>query len=153
MTSNKMTKKQKQYQELVKTKTPPRRTAINCLRAFLVGGFICLIGEFLMKFFQRMGFTETTAGSPTVAVLIFTSCLLTGFGVYDKFAQWAGAGTSVPVTGFANSLCSSAIEGRTEGLVFGVGSNMFKIAGSVIVFGTVAAFFVGIIHGLIKLGG
>jgi stage V sporulation protein AC len=153
MAASKTTNQQKRYQELVKKNEPPRHALRNCLRAFLVGGFICLIGEGLMQFFKHIGFTEKTAGSPTVAVLIFISCLLTGFGVYDKFAQWAGAGTSVPVTGFANSMCSAAIEGRTEGLVYGVGGNMFKLAGAVIVFGTVAAFFIGILHGLFNMGG
>jgi stage V sporulation protein AC len=85
-------------------------------------------------------------------VLIFISVVLTGFGVYDKIAQWAGAGTGVPVTGFANALCSAALEHRAEGLVLGVGGSMFKLAGSVIVFGTVAAFLVGIVH-LIFVGG
>ncbi|MNR51930.1 SpoVA protein [compost metagenome] len=84
--------------------------------------------------------------------MIIISVILTSFGIYDKIAQWAGGGTSVPVTGFANSLCSAAIEHRSEGLVLGVGGNMFKLAGSVIVFGTVAAFFVGIAH-LILTGG
>ncbi|MDQ0900301.1 stage V sporulation protein AC [Paenibacillus sp. V4I7] len=86
-------------------------------------------------------------------MLIIISVILTSFGVYDKMAQWAGAGSSVPVTGFANSLCSAAIEHRAEGLVLGVGGNMFKLAGSVIVFGTVAAFFVGIVHLIITGGG
>lgn len=98
-------------------------------------------------------FYRKTAGNPTVAVLIIISVILTSFGVYDKIAQWAGAGSSVPVTGFANSLCSAAIEHRAEGLVLGVGGNMFKLAGSVIVFGTVAAFIVGIVHLIITGGG
>lgn len=98
-------------------------------------------------------FDEKKAGDPTVAILILISVILTSLGVYDKIAQWAGAGTAVPVTGFANSLCSSAIEHRSEGIVLGVGGNMFKLAGSVIVFGTVAAFIIGIIHWLLGGGG
>ncbi|WP_058301985.1 stage V sporulation protein AC [Gorillibacterium timonense] len=149
----KTTPVQKKYQELAKTKEPPRTLVRNSIIAFVVGGLICVLGEFLRKLFQDWGFTEKTAGDPTVAVLILISCILTGCGVYDKIAQWAGAGTAVPVTGFANSICSAAMEHRSEGLVYGIGGNMFKVAGAVIVFGTVAAFFVGIIHGLFSLGG
>lgn len=92
------------------------------------------------------------AGNPTVAVMILLSVILTCLGVYDKLAQWAGAGSAVPVTGFANSMCSAAIEHRSEGLVLGVGANMFKLAGSVIVFGVVAAFIVGIIYWVFGIG-
>ncbi|AFH64633.1 stage V sporulation protein AC [Paenibacillus caseinilyticus] len=143
----------KQYQEFAKTKEPARPVLRNCLRAFLVGGFICLIGQGLMELFiHGFGFTKETAGNPTVAVLIIISVLLTSFGVYDKIAQWAGAGTAVPVTGFANSVCSAALEHKSEGFVLGVGGNMFKLAGSVIVFGVVAAFFVGIVHWIFGWG-
>jgi stage V sporulation protein AC len=92
------------------------------------------------------GFDEKKAGDPTVAVLILISVILTSFGVYDKIGQWAGAGSAVPVTGFANSLVSAAIEHRSEGLILGVGGKMFKLAGPVIVYGTFAAFVIGIIH-------
>ncbi|OCT15682.1 stage V sporulation protein AC [Paenibacillus pectinilyticus] len=148
-----MTMTQEEYQKLAKQQEPKRPVLKNCSRAFLVGGTICLIGEcFMQMFIKWFGFTEKTAGNPTVAVLIIISVILTSFGIYDKIAQWAGGGSSVPVTGFANSLCSAAIEHRAEGLVLGVGGNMFKLAGSVIVFGTVAAFVVGIVH-LIIMGG
>ncbi|MDF2964028.1 MAG: stage sporulation protein [Paenibacillus sp.] len=148
----KLTWTQQEYQELAKSKEPSRPIAKNCFRAFLVGGFICIIGQALMEMFVNVfGYTRETAGNPTVAVLILLSVILTCFGVYDKIAQWAGAGSAVPVTGFANSMCSAALESKSEGLVLGVGANMFKLAGSVIVFGTVAAFFVGIVHLIIKL--
>lgn len=97
--------------------------------------------------------TSKEASSPTVAVMILISVILTCLGVYDKMAQWAGAGTAVPVTGFANSMCSAALEHRAEGLVLGVGANMFKLAGSVIVFGVVAAFLVGIVYAFLGFGG
>lgn len=149
-----LTMTQQEYQDLAKRVEPKRPVLKNCLRAFLVGGTICLIGEcFMQIFINYFGFTEKTAGNPTVAVLIIISVILTSFGIYDKMAQWAGAGSSVPVTGFANSLCSAAIEHRAEGLVLGVGGNMFKLAGSVIVYGTVSAFFVGLLHLIIKGGG
>ncbi|MBO8164579.1 MAG: stage V sporulation protein AC [Brevibacillus sp.] len=150
----KLTPIQQQYQEVAKRHEPPRPLLRNFTRAFLVGGLICLIGQGIQDMFVRVfDFTEKTASSPTVAVLIFCSVLLTGFGVYDRIAQWAGAGTAVPVTGFANSIASAAIEHRSEGLVLGVGGNMFKLAGSVIVFGVFSAFVIGIVKTLIKMGG
>ncbi|WNC13863.1 stage V sporulation protein AC [Brevibacillus brevis] len=142
----KLTLTQLKYQELAKRHEPPRPLARNFVRAFLVGGVICLIGQALQEMFIRyFDFTEKTAGNPTAAVLIFLSALLTGLGLYDRIAQWAGAGTSVPVTGFANSIASAAIDHRSEGFVLGVGGNMFKLAGSVIVFGVTSAFFIGLI--------
>lgn len=149
----KMTWTQQEYHTLAKKKEPARPVAKNCLRAFIAGGIICVIGQGLTELFiHAFGFTNKTAGNPTVAILILLSCILTSFGVYDKIAQWAGAGTGVPVTGFANSMCSAALEHKSEGFVLGVGGNMFKLAGSVIVFGTVAAFFVGVVHLLFGLG-
>ncbi|WP_276356333.1 stage V sporulation protein AC [Cohnella caldifontis] len=140
----------KEYQAFAKAREPARSVWANALRAFLTGGLICLIGQGIQQFFMAaFGMTAKQAGSPTVAVLILVSVILTCLGVYDKIAQWAGAGTAVPVTGFANSMASAAIEHRSEGLVLGTGGNMFKLAGSVIVFGVVAAFVIGIIHWLI----
>ncbi len=145
---------QQKYQKLAQQKEPPRPIFKNCVRAFIAGGTICLIGQGIMEAMVHwFHFDEKKAGDPTVAILILISVILTSLGVYDKIAQWAGAGTAVPVTGFANSLCSSAIEHRSEGIVLGVGGNMFKLAGSVIVFGTVAAFIIGIIHWLLGGGG
>ncbi|WP_421617858.1 stage V sporulation protein AC [Brevibacillus sp. TJ4] len=150
----KLTLTQQKYQQLAKQHEPPRPLLRNFVRAFFVGGVICVIGQGIQEIFIHFfNFTEKTAGSPTVAVLIFLSALLTGLGYYDRIAQWAGAGTSVPVTGFANSITSAALEHRSEGLVLGVGGNMFKLAGSVIVFGVVAAFFIGLIKTVIKMGG
>lgn len=142
----KLTPTQMEYQTLAQAHEPARPVIKNVLRAFFVGGFVCLIGQFIQTFFMNyFHFTEKTAGNPTVAVLIFISVLLTGLGVYDKIAQYAGAGTAVPVTGFANSIASAAMEHRSEGLVLGVGGNMFKLAGSVIVFGVFAAFIIGLV--------
>lgn len=151
-TKKKVTPVQQKYQDLAEQLAPPRPVAVNCLRAFFVGGIICVIGEALMKgFMQLPQFDEKTAGNPTVAVLVMISVLLTAVGVYDRIAQWAGAGTGVPVTGFANSLSSAAIEHRSEGLVLGIGGNIFKLAGSVIVFGVVAAFVMALIRWVISL--
>ncbi|MFM1653451.1 stage V sporulation protein AC [Brevibacillus sp. B_LB10_24] len=150
----KLTPTQQQYQELAKRHEPPRPLAKNFVRAFLVGGVICLLGQAIQEVFIRyFHFTEKTAGSPTQAVLILISVVLTAIGLYDRIAQWAGAGTAVPVTGFANSLASAAIEHKSEGYVLGVGGNMFKIAGPVIVFGVFAAFVIGLIKTLITMGG
>jgi len=150
----KLTITQQQYQDLAKRHEPPRPLVKNFTRAFLTGGFICLVGQGIQEMFIHFfHFSEKDAGNPTVAVLIFCSVLLTGLGVYDRIAQWAGAGTAVPVTGFANSMASAAIEHRSEGLVLGVGGNMFKLAGSVIIYGVFAAFVIGLIKTLIRMGG
>jgi len=150
----KLTRTQQEYQQLAKRHEPKRPVLRNFVRAFLAGGLICVIGQALMELFIHVfDFTEKTAGNPTVAVLIFGSVVLTSLGVYDRIAQWAGAGSAVPVTGFANSIASAAIEHRSEGFVLGVGGNMFKLAGSVIAFGVVSAFVIGLIKTLIKMGG
>ncbi|MED4958917.1 stage V sporulation protein AC [Paenibacillus macerans] len=145
---------EEEYKQVADQHKPKTNIFANCLKAFLVGGFICLIGQGIQQLFMTFaGMTSREASSPTVAVLILISVILTSLGVYDKIAQWAGAGTAVPVTGFANSMCSSALESRAEGLVLGVGANMFKLAGSVVVFGVVAAFIVGMIYAIFGLEG
>jgi len=141
----------KQFEKNFETKRPLFK---NCLKAFLVGGFICMIGQAITYFYiYFFSFTEQTAGNPTVATMVFISMLLTGFGVYDRLGQFAGAGSAVPVTGFGNAVISAAIEHRTEGFVLGVGGNLFKLAGSVVLFGVFSAFVVALIKTiLIKLG-
>ncbi len=151
----KLSPTQQQYHIFAKGREPKRPVLENCIRAFIAGGTICAIGQGIQNFFiTYYHFDEKTAGNPTVAVLIFIAVVLTGLGVYDHLGQWAGAGSAVPVTGFANSMASAAIEHRSEGYVLGVGGNMFKLAGSVIVYGVVAAFVIGVIAASIKaLGG
>ena len=140
---------EKKYEKMINRRTPSRAILWNSVRAFLVGGFICFIGQCIQDAcINYLGMTKNESANVCVAVLIFISVLCTALGVYDKAAQWAGAGTSVPVTGFANSMCSAALEHKTEGLVLGTGANMFKIAGPVIVFGVVAAFIVGLVYAL-----
>jgi len=142
-----MTKMKEDYKNKIKDFQPKPPYFVNCLKAFLIGGLICLCGQAIQNFYMNVfHFSEKDAGNPTVATLILISALLTGFGVYDKIGQFAGAGSAVPVTGFANSMTSAAIEHRSEGLVLGVATNMFKLAGSVIVFGVVAAYIVGMIR-------
>ena len=148
------TPEQKKYEQLEKQYETKRPLLKNVLKAFFVGGFFCLIGQVITYIFiYFFNFTEQTAGNPTVATMVFISMLLTGFGVYDHIGQFAGAGSAVPVTGFGNSVISAAIEHKTEGYVLGVGGNIFKLAGSVIVFGVFSAFIVALIKTiLIQLG-
>lgn len=150
----KLTPQQLQYQQLQQEHETKRPVFKNCIKAFFVGGFICLIGQGVSYFYiYFFNFTEQTAGNPTVATMVFFAMLLTGFGVYDRLGQFGGAGSAVPVTGFGNAVISAAIEHRTEGFVLGVGGNMFKLAGSVILFGVFSAFVVALIKTLLKIWG
>ncbi|MEK5443624.1 stage V sporulation protein AC [Fredinandcohnia sp. FSL W7-1320] len=151
----KLTPVQQEYQAFQDQRETKRPVFKNCMKAFLTGGIICLIGQAIQTFYiYFFDFTDQTAGNPTVATLIFISMLFTGFGVYDRIAQFGGAGSAVPVTGFGNAVISAAIEHRTEGFVLGVGGNMFKLAGSVILFGVFSAFVIATIKTiLITWGG
>lgn len=134
------------YQQLVKKAEPKPPRLRNALFAFFVGGTVCLIGEGITDIWESvMGISHKQAGNPTVATMILLGCLLTGFGVFDNLARYAGAGLAVPVTGFANAMSSSALEFKREGLIYGIGSKMFILAGSVITYGVVTAFVVGVI--------
>lgn len=140
------------YSKRAESYKPKKNVWLGSLKAFTVGGLICALGQGITNFYITFfDFTERTAGNPTVATLIFIAVLLTGFGVYDNIGQFAGAGSAVPVTGFANSVASAAIEHRSEGYVLGVGGNMFKLAGSVIVYGVVASFVVALVKKLLFL--
>ena len=150
----KVSPQQQNYQNLQQKHEIKRPVLKNCLKAFLVGGIICTIGQAVSYFYiYFFNFTEKTAGNPTVATMVFFSMLLTGFGVYDRLGQFAGAGSAVPVTGFGNAMISAAIEHRTEGFVLGVGGNMFKLAGSVILFGVFSAFVVALVKTLLVIWG
>ena len=150
-----LTPVQQQYQDFARAREPQRPIVTNCIRAFIVGGIICTIGQGVQLFFMTyFNFDEKTAGDPTVAVLILISVILTSLGLYDHIAQWGGAGSAVPVTGFANTIASASLDHKSEGFVLGVGGNMFKIAGPVIVFGVFSAFVIAIIKVIItSLGG
>lgn len=134
-----------EYNEYVKTKTPNSRLFINCVKAFLIGGLICVIGECLMVLFKKLGLDEETAGTYESITLIFLGALLTGLDIYPKIAKHAGAGTVVPITGFANSVVSPALEAKTEGMVLGTGAKIFTIAGPVILYGTLASWVAGFV--------
>lgn len=149
-----VTPQQQKYQQLQQKHELKRPVLKNCIKAFFVGGIICVIGQALNYFYiYNFNFTEQTAGNPTVATMVFLSMLLTGFGIYDRLGQFGGAGSAVPVTGFGNAVISAAIEHRTEGFVLGVGGNMFKLAGSVILFGVFSAFVVALVKTLLAMWG
>jgi stage V sporulation protein AC len=140
------------YTEIVKQAEPKPPRLKNALLAFFVGGAVCLLGELITDFWEAvLGISHKRAGDPTVVTLVFLGALLTGLGVFDKLARHAGAGLAVPVTGFANALTSSAMEFKREGLIFGIGGRMFQLAGSVIVYGVVTAFVVGVIASVAQM--
>lgn len=136
-----------QYNEYVKQKTPNSKIFTNCVKAFLIGGLICVIGQVISDFFgKKAGMDEEAAGTATSIVMVFLGALLTGLNIYPKIAKHAGAGTIVPITGFANSVVSPALEAKTEGFVLGVGAKIFTIAGPVILYGILASVAAGICY-------
>lgn len=135
-----------QYGQMVKSTSPPSKSFKNIPIAFLVGGVICTIGQVILKVFERYNFDKVSASTWVSIILILTSAVLTGFGLYEKLAKHAGAGTLVPITGFANSVVSPALECKTEGFVLGVGAKIFTIAGPVILYGVAASIIYGLIY-------
>ena len=136
--------KNKEYQKLADKKQLPSPIFKNCVNAFFIGGAICTVGEIISGIYKSCGLDVETAGSATSVTLIFLGILFTGLGLYSKLAHYAGAGTIVPITGFANSVASPAIEARTEGFVLGVAAKIFTIAGPLIVYGTAASVIAGL---------
>lgn len=135
-----------QYSELQKQVAPHSKSYINIPVAFAVGGLICVLGQLGMSLFQQMGVEKDAAGTWVSICLVLLSAPLTGFGLYEKLAKHAGAGTLVPITGFANAVVSSAIESKSEGFILGVGAKIFTIAGPVILYGTAASWLYGIFY-------
>lgn len=135
-----------EYSRLVKRRSPPSAIYKTLPMAFFVGGTICCVGEALLTIYHSFGFDTDSAGALTSITLICISALLTGFKLYDRIAQHAGAGTLVPITGFANAVVSPALEFKSEGYVLGLGAKMFVIAGPVIVYGVSASIIYGIIY-------
>jgi len=143
-----------EYDIMVKKASPNSKTFSNCVKAFIVGGLICLFGQSLYDLYEYLGAAKDNVGAYVAITLIFIAVLLTGLGVFDNIVNFAGAGAGVPITGFANAMAAPAIEHKKEGYIFGVGAKMFIIAGPVIVYGTVASMIVGAVHYLVqKLGG
>lgn len=135
-----------EYQKYVEQKTPNSTLGKDICLAFLVGGFICCIGQSIGDWLKLLGIDAEAAASFTSVIMVFLGALLTGLGVYDKIAKFAGAGTVVPITGFANSVVSPAMEFKSEGLVLGLSAKMFIIAGPVLVYGMLSSVAVGIIY-------
>lgn len=140
-----------EYSAMVDNVSPKSTIVKDCFGAFVVGGFICLVGQALMDTYQFFGLEIKDARCVTSITLVFLSALFTAFSWYDNIAKFAGAGTIVPITGFANAVVSPSIEFKSEGFVLGLGAKMFIIAGPVIVYGTVASVLYGIILCIIKL--
>lgn len=134
------------YSQMVKKASPPSPKIKDFIWAFMVGGFICTIGQLLLEWFTSMDLPEKVVKMLVPSALIFLAALLTGLGWFDKIAKHAGAGTLVPITGFSNAVVSPAIEFKNEGFILGVGAKMFTIAGPVIVYGTVASVVYGVIY-------
>jgi len=136
----------REYEKMVKEVSPKSAVVLNSLKAFVVGGAICAVGQVLYNYFTSRGFTNEDTGLLVAAVLIITAVMLTALRIYDKIAKFAGAGTIVPITGFANAIAAPAIEHKKEGLILGLSAKMFVIAGPVIVYGTIASVIVGLIY-------
>lgn len=141
----------KTYQEYVNKKSPNSPILKNCFNAFWVGGLICTIGQIIMNICKERGFDQTTSGTIVSIILIAISAFLTGLNIFNKIGKFAGAGSLVPITGFANSIVSPAMEYKSEGYVMGVGGKMFTIAGPVLVFGISTSIAVGLIYLILNI--
>ncbi|HEY8362159.1 MAG TPA: stage V sporulation protein AC [Tissierellaceae bacterium] len=140
----------KEYQKYAEKKVPKPTYLKNIIMAFIVGGTICTIGQIIRNILFRSGLDEKAVSTGTAIILVFLGALLTGLGVYDKIGKIGGAGAAIPITGFSNAIVSPAMEYRTEGLIFGVASKMFVIAGPVLVYGITTSVVMGILYLLIK---
>ena len=142
----------KTYRKYVAARAPRSPLFRDCLMAFLVGGLICVLAEGLRSLYLLIpGYTEETAGTLTSVTLVFVAVLLTALGVFDNIAKIAGAGTLVPITGFANAVVSPALDSKSEGLVLGVGAKIFTVAGPVLLYGTLSGAIYGVIYWVILL--
>ncbi len=142
---------ERQYERLVGELAPKSPIWKDCLNAFWIGGLICTLGQLAMNGYTALGLDKENAGTATAMTLVALSALLTGLSLYDNIAKYAGAGTLVPITGFANSIAAPAVEFKTEGFILGVGAKMFTIAGPVIVYGVSASVVYGVIYWITTL--
>lgn len=142
--------KKKEYEQYVSQVTPTRNLFIQMLKAFIIGGLICVLGQGILNYCKSLGMDKETAGNWCSLTLIFLSVLFTGFNLYQKLVSFAGAGALVPITGFANSVAAPAIEYQKEGQVFGVGCKIFNIAGPVILYGVFTSWVLGLIYWILK---
>lgn len=141
----------KEYDDMTKKASPPSPKIMDMIKAFLIGGLICMIGQVFTYLYTRANFSEDGVKAATTVTLIVLTAILTGIGVFDKIAKHAGAGTIVPITGFANSIVSPAMEFQAEGRILGTGAKLFSISGPVIAYGCSAAVVYGLIAYLFKL--
>ena len=141
------------YQEYVKQVTPTHSLWANMAKAFLVGGIICTLGQFILNIAGNMGLDKETSGAWTSLILILLSIILTGLNIYPSIANWGGAGALVPITGFANSVAAPAIEFKKEGQIFGIGCKIFTIAGPVILYGIFSSWVLGLVYWVLKIMG
>ena len=137
---------EKEYQSLAEEMAPKSPMGRDCLQAFWIGGLICTIGQIFLNFYKSIGLDKDMAGTAASITLVALSAFLTGLSLYDNIAKHAGAGTLVPITGFANSIAAPAVEFKTEGFILGVGAKMFTIAGPVIVYGLSASVVYGFLY-------
>ena len=142
---------EKEYGKLVQEMSPRSPLWRDCLNAFWIGGLICTVGQFLINWYSNLGLDRENAGTAASMTLVAISAVLTGLSLYDNIAKHAGAGTLVPITGFANSVAAPAVEFKTEGFILGVGAKMFTIAGPVIVYGVSASVVYGLIYWITTL--
>lgn len=145
-----MSVSKKEYAEMTKKASPDSPALSDCIKAFLFGGAICAFAEGMFIIFQNMGLKEQESRSAAMIILIVITALLTAIGVFDVIAKHAGAGTAVPISGFANSIVATALEFQTEGRILGTAAQMFSIAGPVIVFGCSSAALYGVVYWLMK---
>lgn len=141
----------KEYQKFVEKRTPNSPLVKDMFFAFLFGGTICLIGQFILNGYKSFGVEQELASAATSVTMVFSGALLTGLGLYDRMAKIAGAGTIVPITGFANSVVSPAMEFKSEGYVLGLAAKLFVISGPVIVYGTLSSVICGIVYWVMSL--
>ena len=144
-------KQEKQYEKYVGQKTPRHNVWVNMLKAFLLGGAVCCLGQVIYHYCELQGLDKDMCAGWTSMTLVLISVLLTGTGIYPKLAKWGGAGALVPITGFANSVAAPAIEYKKEGQVFGIGCKIFTIAGPVILYGIFTSWVLGLIYWIATL--
>ena len=142
---------EKEYGKLIKDMSPKSPLGKDCINAFWIGGLICTVGQLIMNGYAALGLDKQAAGTAASMTLVALSALLTGLSLYDNIAKHAGAGTLVPITGFANSVVAPAVEFKTEGFVLGMAAKMFSIAGPVIVYGVSASVVYGLIYWITTL--
>lgn len=139
-----------EYQNIVDQNTPKNKVWSNSIKAFFVGGIICIIGQALINLYMYLGLSFEESATLGTVTLILISAILTAFNVYDNIGKFGGAGALIPITGFANSMVASAMEYKKEGFIYGMGAKLFTIAGPVIIYGTIASVVIGIIYYFVK---